>query len=363
MSNEAINTQDSALKHLQEKINMLEEEVLLFSLLFVFGVGFSCLLVFLCVSCAFSVVLIKPCFCFQLSQEKQNSAAIQIIMDQNDSQIGSLAAQLDEATKKLASKEGELQKIACQLDEAKAKYQGVHKRLLEKTQLVEELSADAEELRRRQSLTAGDLEKERKRYEKLKASADQKTAELQCKLEASLAELKKSQELVVSKSPGRRSGNTDADSFSVQKPAASPGSPQKDTFVLPTIPSPVITPTSSPSPSVNFAFDNVTELKHIIEQMKTERDSQHQKIVKLKAEQMKACKIIKSMIDSRNKTNEEIVALKQRNDDLEKELEEAASKSKAEGNGGSDVSTSDSRTPNEVYRCKRFLKGDGKRRF
>ncbi|XP_063914175.1 centrosomin isoform X3 [Zophobas morio] len=308
MSNEAINTQDSALKHLQEKINMLEEE---------------------------------------LSQEKQNSAAIQIIMDQNDSQIGSLAAQLDEATKKLASKEGELQKIACQLDEAKAKYQGVHKRLLEKTQLVEELSADAEELRRRQSLTAGDLEKERKRYEKLKASADQKTAELQCKLEASLAELKKSQELVVSKSPGRRSGNTDADSFSVQKPAASPGSPQKDTFVLPTIPSPVITPTSSPSPSVNFAFDNVTELKHIIEQMKTERDSQHQKIVKLKAEQMKACKIIKSMIDSRNKTNEEIVALKQRNDDLEKELEEAASKSKAEGNGGSDVSTSDSRTPNE----------------
>ncbi|EFA01271.1 centrosomin isoform X3 [Tribolium castaneum] len=277
----------SALKELQDKIKSLEEE---------------------------------------LQNEKGNSAAIQIILDQNDTKIKSLSSQLDEATKKLEYRVHELEDMSFQLEEARAKCQGLHKKLEEKSQIVSELSSENDEFRKRQNLFSADLEKERKRYEKLRASSEQKIADLQSKLEASLAELKKSQDLVVSKSPGRRLGYTDADSFSVQKPATSPGSPSKDTNLLPTLPSPVVTPTSSPSPSVSFPFDHNLDLKQIIEQLKTERDAQHQKIVKLKAEQMKACKIIKSMIDSKNKTDSEITTLKQQNEELARELEEVAAK-------------------------------------
>ncbi|XP_044266519.1 centrosomin-like isoform X2 [Tribolium madens] len=298
----------SALKELQDKIKSLEEE---------------------------------------LQQEKGNSAAIQLILDQNDNKIKSLSSQLEEATKKLDYRIHEFEDMSFQLAEAKAKCQGLHKKLEEKSQIVSELSSENDELRKRQNLFSSDLEKERKRYEKLRASSEQKIADLQSKLEASLAELKKSQDLVVSKSPGRRPGYTDADSFSVQKPTTPSGSPSKDTFLLPTLPSPVITPTSSPSPSVNFPFDhNNLDVKQIIEQLKNERDSQHQKIVKLKAEQMKACKIIKSMIDSRNKTNNEITTLKQKNEQLERELEGVVSRMQTEGErvsrGGESLSNENS---------------------
>ncbi|XP_068905231.1 centrosomin isoform X2 [Tenebrio molitor] len=309
-SSQPFSTQDcsSAFKELQEKVKSLEEE---------------------------------------LGQEKQNNAAIQIVLDQNDSRIKSLTSQLEDANSKLAYREEELHDMTFRLDEAKGKCQGLHKMLVEKAQALDEMSSENEELRKRHALVVADLEKERKRYEKLKASSEQKTSDLQNKLETSLQELKKSQELVVSKSPGRRPGNTDADSFSVQKPATPPGSPQKDTFLFPTVPSPVITPTSSPSPSINFNEGNGVDLKHIIEQLKTERDLQNQKIVKLKAEQMKACKIIKSMIDSRNKTNEEIAVLKEKNEELERELEEVASKVKPGSDKGSDVSCSSGSTSNE----------------
>jgi DNA repair exonuclease SbcCD ATPase subunit len=360
-SSQPFSTQDcsSAFKELQEKVKSLEEEVHFFESNRFFVVAVFCLFVFLyefCVS-AVSSFQLKCWFCFQLGQEKQNNAAIQIVLDQNDSRIKSLTSQLEDANSKLAYREEELHDMTFRLDEAKGKCQGLHKMLVEKAQALDEMSSENEELRKRHALVVADLEKERKRYEKLKASSEQKTSDLQNKLETSLQELKKSQELVVSKSPGRRPGNTDADSFSVQKPATPPGSPQKDTFLFPTVPSPVITPTSSPSPSINFNEGNGVDLKHIIEQLKTERDLQNQKIVKLKAEQMKACKIIKSMIDSRNKTNEEITVLKEKNEELERELEEVASKVKPGSDKGSDVSCSSGSTSNEVLSRKRFFKG------
>jgi DNA repair exonuclease SbcCD ATPase subunit len=360
-SSQPFSTQDcsSAFKELQEKVKSLEEEVHFFESNRFFVVAVFCLFVFLyefCVS-AVSSFQLKCWFCFQLGQEKQNNAAIQIVLDQNDSRIKSLTSQLEDANSKLAYREEELHDMTFRLDEAKGKCQGLHKMLVEKAQALDEMSSENEELRKRHTLVVADLEKERKRYEKLKASSEQKTSDLQNKLETSLQELKKSQELVVSKSPGRRPGNTDADSFSVQKPATPPGSPQKDTFLFPTVPSPVITPTSSPSPSINFNEGNGVDLKHIIEQLKTERDLQNQKIVKLKAEQMKACKIIKSMIDSRNKTNEEIAVLKEKNEELERELEEVASKVKPGSDKGSDVSCSSGSTSNEVLSRKRFFKG------
>jgi len=48
---------------------------------------------------------------------------------------------------------------------------------------------------------------------------------------------------------------------------------------------------------------------------------QKQKILKLKSDQLKACEIIKNMIDRKNKTSEEIAQLKMANDALEKKLQ------------------------------------------
>lgn len=290
---------------------------------------------------------------FQLRQQKQENAAIQIIFDQNDSQIKSLTNQLEEATKTTDCRTHELKDMSLQLKETKSECQGLQKKLEEKACIINDLSVENEELRKRQNILMADLDKERKRYEKLKASSDQKIAELQSKLEASFSELKKSQDLVVSKSPGRR-GYTDADSFSVQKPTTSPRSPSKDSVLFPTIPSPAVTPTLVfPSSSTDNSFD----LKQIIEQLKNERDAQHQKIVKLKAEQMKACKIIKSMIDSRNKTNNEIAMLKEKNEQLEKELEGVVEKLQSEGEQKLDIMSCGS-TSNEVL--IKGLKGKGR---
>lgn len=61
---------------------------------------------------------------------------------------------------------------------------------------------------------------------------------------------------------------------------------------------------------------------------------QKQKILKLKSEQLKACEIIKNMIDMRNKANEEITQLKTAKQALEKELENVVTKpQKEEGDG------------------------------
>lgn len=53
---------------------------------------------------------------------------------------------------------------------------------------------------------------------------------------------------------------------------------------------------------------------------------QKEKIMKLKCNQLRACEIIKSMIDIKNKANDEIAQLKKTNAQLEKELESVVSK-------------------------------------
>lgn len=60
--------------------------------------------------------------------------------------------------------------------------------------------------------------------------------------------------------------------------------------------------------------------------LKNDFDVQKQKIVKLKSEQLKACAIIKNMIDFRNKANEEIALLKRAKEELERELEQVVTK-------------------------------------
>jgi septal ring factor EnvC (AmiA/AmiB activator) len=152
-------------KELQEKVKSLEEEVHFFESNRFFVVAVFCLFVFLyefCVS-AVSSFQLKCWFCFQLGQEKQNNAAIQIVLDQNDSRIKSLTSQLEDANSKLAYREEELHDMTFRLDEAKGKCQGLHKMLVEKAQALDEMSSENEELRKRHTLVVADLEKERKR--------------------------------------------------------------------------------------------------------------------------------------------------------------------------------------------------------
>ncbi|KAF7273109.1 hypothetical protein GWI33_014168 [Rhynchophorus ferrugineus] len=60
--------------------------------------------------------------------------------------------------------------------------------------------------------------------------------------------------------------------------------------------------------------------------LKADYNAQRQKIVKLKGEQLKACEIIKSMIEFRNRSNDEMARLKLAKEALERELEGVVSK-------------------------------------
>lgn len=213
----------------------------------------------------------------------------------------------------------------------------LQRKLEEQDDLIDELSASNQKIRL-------ELEKERQRAEKIKTVSDQKIMELQNKLEASVVELQKSQDLVVSnnKSPRLQIRNIDNGSFSVQKSTTSCESHQKDNFSFSSNLSPLASPSSSPSPSANFLLDPNVDLKTILEQVTSERNEQHLKIVKLKAEQMKACKIIKSMIESRAKLDEELMDLQRKYELLEAKQISKKKTSHSSSNSNSDLS-------NEVF--------------
>lgn len=206
----------------------------------------------------------------------------------------------------------ELQEVRQQLDSQRDTSE-LERKLQEQNNLIDELSINNQKLRL-------ELEKERQRIEKIKMASDQKINELQNKLEASVTELQRSQDLVVSnnKSPRLQIRNIDNGSFSVEKSTTSCESQQKDCFSFSSNLSPLASPISSPSPSANFHLEPNTDLKAALEQVTNDRNEQHLKIVKLKAEQMKACKIIKSMIHSKTKQDEELAEMREKYELLQK---------------------------------------------
>lgn len=172
-----------------------------------------------------------------------------------------------------------------------------------------------------------------------------KIRDLHNKLETAMMEIRKNQNLAVPKSPKKTSSitNTDINSISVQDSttptrAAETNSPnvslkndnrdktnQNSSYPSPSMLSPEKFTVKDFEDLINSnatgdKAGNEKILSHF-QKLKTENQAQHQKIVRLKGEQMKACEIIKNMIASRNKANEDINQLKAHVKELEHELE------------------------------------------
>lgn len=194
-----------------------------------------------------------------------------------------------------------------------------------------------------------------------------KIRDLQTKLETAMMEIRKNQNLAVPKSPKKTSiiTNTDKNSISVQDSTTSPRVAEKDALYVSIKKelqeknqnsSSSSSSSKSLSPFVSSPAEkfNVNDFEDILNEnavsgnadpkkilshfqiLKKEHQLQIQKIIKLKSEQMKACEIIKTMIDSRNKANDEINQLKGHVKELEHELESVVTKQT--NNGGNSVS-------------------------
>ncbi|XP_066139248.1 centrosomin-like isoform X3 [Euwallacea fornicatus] len=199
------------------------------------------------------------------------------------------------------------------------------KRSLERTNMMVEMRISA-------------LEKEnRKQKEMLK--------EKQTKLDVAIVEAKKNQNLVVSTGCAQTqiASNIDDRSISVPDAGTADGAAQKGALhVQISQPGKVKSPSKSklppmPDPKNLLNFERLllegadtdtvreefTTLKHDFTILK-------QRNIKLHAEQMKACEIIKNIIDTRNKDSARIAKLEKENEELQKELENVVTKSPKE---------------------------------
>nr|XP_023026723.1 uncharacterized protein LOC111514707 [Leptinotarsa decemlineata] len=228
--------------------------------------------------------------------------------------------------------------------------QSLHKRIVTDSRKFEELAAQLNELKKKYAASRADLEREHKRNERLKATYDAKTSDLekdsdkqkakirdlQAKLETALVEIRKNQNLAVSKIPDATApaGAAQADALHVQ--VATPGGTS-----------------APPSPDASFGvsfeeavraageYPGADKILSEYRKLRGEYEAQKQKMVKVKKEQFKACEIIKSMIDSRNQANVEIAELRKKVDEtnelrrhvkqLEHELESVVSKPTSDG--------------------------------
>lgn len=188
-----------------------------------------------------------------------------------------------------------------------------------------------------------------------------KIRDLQTKLETAMMEIRKNQNLAVLKSPKKTSNitNVDKNSISVQDSATSPRVAEKDALHVSVkeedqeqnqnssslSASKFLSPYASPPAekfnvkyfedllNTNVVGDNAggEKIHSHFQILKKEHHLQSQKITKLKGEQMKACEIIKTMIESRNKANDEINLLKEHIKELEHELESVVTKQTNDG--------------------------------
>ncbi|XP_074031139.1 uncharacterized protein isoform X3 [Leptinotarsa decemlineata] len=320
----------------------------------------------------------------ELQLEKENNASLQFIIGQaetlktrydnmqkessaKDETIKNLHEEIDAANKKIMECSSQIKETQEKLEAAYRENQSLHKRIVTDSRKFEELAAQLNELKKKYAASRADLEREHKRNERLKATYDAKTSDLekdsdkqkakirdlQAKLETALVEIRKNQNLAVSKSPAQKSTtpNTDVSCFSVPDATAPAGAAQADALHVQ-----VATPggtSAPPSPDASFGvsfeeavraageYPGADKILSEYRKLRGEYEAQKQKMVKVKKEQFKACEIIKSMIDSRNQANVEIAELRKKVDEtnelrrhvkqLEHELESVVSKPTSDG--------------------------------
>lgn len=277
-----------------------------------------------------------------------------------DETIKSLGEEIEAANEKILGFTDQIKDLEDKLNYSHKENIMMHKTIQLENKKFEEVMCQLTDLKKKYATAKSDLEREHKRAERVKVMNDMKMSELeeenekqkmkirdlQGKLEAALIEIKKNQNLAVSKSPVQKSNssNTDDNYFSVSNPTTPAGTPKKNTLHVQISHSSKSNLTTSPSSPEKFNIQNFEQLllgageqigadkiRSQFQSLISENDSLKQQILKLKGQQMKACEIIKNMIESRNKATEEINQLKKRADELERELESVVSKPTREG--------------------------------
>ncbi|XP_060518754.1 centrosomin isoform X2 [Cylas formicarius] len=265
-----------------------------------------------------------------------------------DETIDRLNRDIDSANERLVEFAKKIKDYEEKLQQAHRDSQNRAVKIQEQQKNLEDLYEQYSAVGQKYSSAKYELEKERKSARQTKMMSDAKIGELeneleknklrvkdlQSKLDRALVEVEKSQNLAVSTSPtaNSRSSNIDGYLVSVPDAAASDGTAQKDSLHVPLNVSGTSSTSSSaattPDGRCLSAFESLLRSRDGGERLlrefgdvRREFVAYKQKIVKLKSEQLKACEIIKSMIDMRNRANEEIAQLKKTKTDLERELE------------------------------------------
>lgn len=315
-------------------------------------------------------------FLFQLQLEKENNASLQIILGQaetlkcryetmqkefqlKDETIKNLGDEIETANERILGFTDQMKDLEDKLNSSHKENLIMQKKIQAENKKFDDVMGQLNDLKKKYSMAKSDLEREHKRAERVKMMNDMRMSELeeenekqklkirdlQGKLEAALIEIKKNQNLAVSKSPVQKSNssNTDDNYFSVSNPTTPAGTPKKDTLHVQINHSSKATITSPLSPE-KFNIQNFEQLlqgageqvgtdkiRSEFQLLISENDTLKQQILKLKSQQMKACEIIRNMIECRNKATEEISQLKKRTEELERELESVVSKPTKEG--------------------------------
>ncbi|XP_044750220.1 centrosomin-like isoform X2 [Coccinella septempunctata] len=304
----------------------------------------------------------------ELVQEKENSASLQMIVDQadlintkyevlqeestkKDETINGLRKELSAATDSLGKLSAQLKELEKSRDDFRMETQKLSRLLLEKSKAAEESEEHIAEMKRKYAGLKVEYERERQKYDRTKFVSDMRVTELeedlekqrtrvqdlQKKLAATGQELKENQNLLVPKSRNGRSiaTNTDCDNVSVPNTATSPGVPQENALrnALDSR-----SPSKSPVATKTFDFDLIykiltpltfktkPQLLKQLEELKNTLSASEQKIVRLKAQELKACALLKNLMQYHKTAEEQNQIHKERIMKLEKELEGVVSK-------------------------------------
>lgn len=296
--------------------------------------------------------------------QKENNASLQSKMEQNDSfrvkyellikenqlkdeRIKNMLLDIEKSTDKLVKANREIMQLEEKLEISTNECQKMSEKVEENNRVIDDMLTQINHLKRKYMCAKSDLENEQKKSARAQVLNDTKIAnleeqnirqkqkihDLQKKLEAAISDAKDSAMYKC----GMKDGKTDVESS--VPPITPNASPKKDALALPLVKSPKNSSTSSLSPQQNSVKSDMIlkDLEVLLNgsgdhgqklycELKTDLNRKNEKIIKLKAEQIKACEIIKQMIESRNKANEEIQYLKFKCTEFETELESVATK-------------------------------------
>ncbi|KAL3281603.1 hypothetical protein HHI36_004810 [Cryptolaemus montrouzieri] len=296
----------------------------------------------------------------ELLKEKENSASLQIILDQadtinkkyeqlqeesgkKDEMITNLREELDNAKNKITTLSLQIKDLEKFEAHSKDEIQRLTKFLAEKSKAVEELKEYIAEASRKHGNLKAEFDKEKQKYDKYKFVSNMKVTEmeeeiekhkgrvldLQKKLGSAHQDLKENQNLLVPKSLKRSIivTNTDCDNVSVSNAAASLGIQKKDALCNAlACKSPPKSPVSPKSFDFNtisgilntIVFPNKPQVMKQLDQLKDALSMSEQRIIHLKAQELKACAIIKSLMQYRKTSEHEAENSKKRIAQLEK---------------------------------------------